>query len=92
MAKRQKENNAETVMMDRAVRAMERLGLVIGAVAAHQFGDADLPAKAKRLRRMGFSNVEIANMLSSTANSVAVALHRGRAGAGRSRKTVRRER
>jgi hypothetical protein len=76
MAKRNNEN-AETTL-DRAVRALERLGIVIGAVAANQFGDADLPTKAKRLRRMGFSNVEIASMLASTANSVGVALHRGK--------------
>ncbi len=90
MAKRQSESNAGTAM-DRAVRAVERLGMVIGAVAANQFGDADLPAKAKRLQRMGFSNVEIASMLSSTANSVAVALHRGRA-RGRRKTAVRKRR
>ena len=89
MAKRQRESNGGTTM-DRAVRALERLGMVIGAVAANQFGDADLPAKAKRLQRMGFSNVEIASMLSSTANSVGVALHRGRT-RGR-RKTSSRKR
>ena len=89
MAKRQRESNDGTTM-DRAVRALERLGMVIGAVAANQFGDADLPAKAKRLQRMGFSNVEIASMLSSTANSVGVALHRGKA-RGR-RKTASRKR
>lgn len=78
MAKRKSESNGGTVM-NRAVRALERLGMVIGAVAANQFGDADLPTKAKRLRRMGFSNVEIARMLASTANSVAVALSKGKA-------------
>jgi hypothetical protein len=91
MAKRQGENNGDTTM-DRAVRALERLGMVIGAVAANQFGDADLPAKAKRLQRMGFSNVEIASMLSSTANSVAVALHRGRARGGHHKIASRKRR
>lgn len=90
MAKRQSESNDGTTM-DRAVRALERLGMVIGAVAANQFGDADLPAKAKRLQRMGFSNVEIASMLSSTANSVGVALHRGRA-RGRGKTASRKRR
>jgi hypothetical protein len=84
--------NSNGIAMDRAVRALERLGLVIGAVAANQFGDADLPAKAKRLRHMGFTNGEIAQMLSSTANSVGVALHRGRARSGRRRKTASRKR
>ncbi len=91
MAKRERESNGGTTM-DRAVRALEGLVVVIGAVAANQFGDADLPTKAKRLRRMGFSNVEIARMLSSTANSVGVALHRGRARAGRRHKGASRER
>lgn len=91
MAKREIENTGG-IAMDRAVRALERLGMVIGAVAANQFGDADLPAKAKRLQYMGFSNGEIAQMLSSTANSVGVALHRGRARGGRRKTTPRKRR
>src|SRR5262245_39463664 len=77
MAKRPVKGAADP-MLDRAVRAIERLGLIVGAVAANQFEDADLPAKAKRLRRMGFTNVEIAQILSSTPNAVGVALHRGK--------------
>jgi hypothetical protein len=79
MAKRseqQQENGGDA--MNRAVRAIERLSTVIGALAVNQFGDANLPAKSKRLRRMGFSNVEIARILASTPNAVGVALHSGK--------------
>lgn len=70
--------------MERAVRAIERLSTLIGALAVNQFGDANLPAKSKRLRRMGFSNVEIARILASTPNAIGVALHSGRKkGSGR---------
>lgn len=78
MAKMSNKENGSGYSFDRVVRAVERLAMVIGAVAVNQFGDVDLPAKAKRLQRMGFSNTEIASMLSSTANSVGVALHKGR--------------
>lgn len=78
MAKRtdQRENGGD--IMSRAVRAIERLSTVIGALAVNQFGDANLPAKSKRLRRMGFSNVEIARILASTPNAIGVALHSGK--------------
>lgn len=87
--KRPNAHAGATNTLDRAVRAIERLGLVVGALVANQFGDDDLPRKAKRLRHMGFSNVEIAQMLSSTANSVA--LHRGKKKRGR-RKAASRAR
>jgi hypothetical protein len=78
MAKRneQQENGGDA--MSRAVRAIERLSTVIGALAVNQFGDTNLPAKSKRLRRMGFSNIEIARILASTPNAVGVALHSGK--------------
>jgi hypothetical protein len=74
MAKTSSKQNGAGTGVDRAVRAIERLGIVVGALAANQFGDVDLAKKSKRLRRMGFSNVEIASMLGSTPNSVAVSL------------------
>lgn len=77
MAKKSKQQE-DGDPIGRAVQAIERLSMVIGALAMNQFGDANLPAKAKRLRRMGFSNVEIAKILASTPNSVGVALHSGR--------------
>jgi hypothetical protein len=76
---------------DRLARAVERLGIVAGALAANQLGEADLPTKAKWLRSLGFSNTEIASVLSSTSNSVAVALHRGKA-RGLSKKPASRKR
>lgn len=92
MAKRTNEQNDHANGLDRAVRALERLGIVIGAVAANQFADADLATRARRLRRMGFSNVEIASMLASTPNSVAVALHRKKKGRGRRARAAARKR
>lgn len=77
MAKKSKRQENGGDPISRAVQAIERLSTVIGALAANQFGDANLPAKAKRLRRMGFSNVEIARILASTPNAVGVALHSG---------------
>jgi hypothetical protein len=67
-----------TQVPERAVRALERIAIVLGAVAAGQMPEADLSARAKRLRRFGFSNIEIAQMLGSTPNAIGVALWRGR--------------
>ncbi len=92
MAKRNNEQNDSANSLDRAARAIERLGIVIGALAASQFADADLATKSRRLRRMGFSNVEIASMLASTPNSVAVALHKKKKARGSGRKATARRR
>jgi hypothetical protein len=93
MAKTSSKQNGAGTGVDRAVRAIERLGIVVGALAANQFGDVDLAKKSKRLRRMGFSNVEIASMLGSTPNSVAVSLHiarRKKARGGRKKVAARK--
>lgn len=63
---------------ERAVRALERVGLILGLIVAEQMGGA-LPDKAKRLRQCGFSNTEIAGVLGSTPNAIGVALHKGKA-------------
>ena len=94
MAKRSKQQDEDspTDSIGRAVRAIERLGMVIGALAANQFGDGNLAAKANRFRRMGFSNVEIAAITASTPNTIAVALHRKKKGRGGRKKPAARKR
>jgi hypothetical protein len=66
--------------------------MVIGALAATQFGEASLAMKSKRLRRMGFSNVEIASILASTPNAVALAVHRKKRARGGRRNAAARKR
>jgi hypothetical protein len=64
--------------VDRAVRALERIALALAAIYADQMKEKKLPAKAKRLSQLGFSNVQIADALGSTPNSINVALHMAR--------------
>lgn len=64
--------------MDRGVKALERIAMALAAMYAEQLKDLDQPAKAKRLSHLGFSNVQIASALGTTANSVNVSLHRAR--------------
>jgi hypothetical protein len=75
---------------DSLVAAIDRLGLVLGAVYVAQLGDVDQKTKAERLSRCGFSNVQIAGLLGTTPNTITVALHharkRGRSGKTRGRK------
>lgn len=68
---------------ERAVSALERIGMALGLIVAEQAGS--LPNKAKRLRQCGFSNTEIASVLGSTPGAVGVALHKGKKTARRTR-------
>ena len=60
------------------VKALERIGLVLGGLYADKLGDLDLGAKAKKLNCCGFTNTEIAKLLGTTPNNINVALHRHR--------------
>lgn len=60
---------------DRLTVAMERIGMVLGALYAGHMGDLDQKLKADRLSRCGFSNTEIADLLATTPNTINVALH-----------------
>ena len=76
---------------NRVIAAMERIGMVLGALYATHLGDLDQKLKADRLSRCGFSNTEIAHLLATTPNTINVALHsvrrkKKRTGKGRSRK------
>jgi CRP-like cAMP-binding protein len=70
----------------RGVDALEKIGKVLGALYASHLGDMDQGLKAQRLNRCGFSNVEIADLLGTTPNSVNVALHKVRRGQSRGKK------
>lgn len=61
--------------INRAVNALERIALALAAIFGDQMKEEKLPARAKRLSHLGFSNVQIANALGSTPNSINVALH-----------------
>ena len=65
-------------LMSRAIEAIERIGVILGAMYASQLGELDQGPKAERLRRCGFSNKDIAMILCTTANAVNVALHKER--------------
>lgn len=75
---------------DRAlVDATERIAMVLGALFASNLGDIGQDVKAERLSRCGFTNMQIASILGTTANAVNVGLHRARR---RSRAARRRQR
>ena len=66
-------------LVARSARALERLVMIAAMNLAGKLGEeTDLAEKASRLRRCGFSNSEIADVLNTTANSVGVALHKHR--------------
>ena len=64
----------------RAIDALEKIGKVLGALYASNLGDMEQGLKAQRLNRCGFSNIEIADLLGTTPNTVNVALHKIRKG------------
>lgn len=64
--------------MDRVIRAVERIGKILGVLYVNNLGDVEVGTKASHLKRCGFSNTEIAELLGTTANSINVALHLAR--------------
>ena len=76
-------NNVEA---KRIAEALEKIGKVLGALYGSHLGDLDQGLKAQRLSRCGFSNIEIADLLGTTPNTINVALHKIRKS---ERKTVR---
>ena len=64
--------------LDRATAALERIAITLAAICADQLKDEDQPAKARRLSHLGFSNIQIADALGTTPNSINVALHKAR--------------
>ncbi len=62
----------------RGIEALEKIGKVLGALYASTLGDMKQGLKAQCLSKCGFSNIEIASLLGTTANTVNVALNRVR--------------
>ena len=73
----------------RLVETLDRISMVLGALFSSHLGDIGQDLKAERLSRCGFTNVQIASILATTANAVNVSLHRVRRG-GRTRSRRRK--
>lgn len=59
-------------LLQRGVGALERIASVLAALYADSLGDINQGHKAERLSRLGFSNIQIADALGTTANAVNV--------------------
>ena len=70
----------ETEVGTALVNTLDRIAMVLGALFASQLGDIGQDPKIERLSRCGFTNVQIAKILGTTANAVNVGLHRARRG------------
>ena len=64
--------------LERLVKALERIGTVLGARYVQSLGNAELGDKAHNLIKCGFSNKEVADILGTNQNNINVALHRVR--------------
>lgn len=60
--------------MSHAASALERIGMVLGAMYAAQLKNEDQGKKAVRLKSCGFDNADIAEILATTTNTINVAL------------------
>jgi DNA-binding NarL/FixJ family response regulator len=64
---------------EQAVRSLDRIAKILAGLLLRDLEDADQRLKIKRLKECGFENTEIAEMLSTTPNTVAVhSLKKGR--------------
>lgn len=57
------------------VAAINRISKILAGLLLKDVEEADQGVKIKRLKGCGFSNVEIAEMLHTTPNTVGVAVH-----------------
>ena len=87
--------------MSRAASALERIGMVLGALYAAQLKNEDQANKAVCLKSCGFANADIADILGTTTNTINVALSTqkkkgrkktaGKTSARKSKKTKKRK-
>ncbi len=63
-------------MISAAATALDRIGMVLGALYATQLGELEQSEKAERLKQCGYSNAQIAALLGSTSESIRVGLHK----------------
>jgi DNA-binding NarL/FixJ family response regulator len=54
---------------------LNRIAKILAGLLLRDIEDGDQKQKIKRLKQCGFDNTEIATMLSTTPNTVAVAVH-----------------
>jgi DNA-binding NarL/FixJ family response regulator len=54
---------------------LERIAKILAGLLLRDIEDGDQKQKVKRLKQCGFENTEIAKMLSTTPNTVGVAVH-----------------
>lgn len=60
---------------DRIEEALERIAKILAGILLKDIQEGDQRQKIARLKQCGFENTEIANMLGTTRNTVAVAVH-----------------
>jgi CRP-like cAMP-binding protein len=56
-------------------RSLDRIAKILAGLLLRDIEDGEQKQKISRLAQCGFNNVEIADMLGTTRNTVAVALH-----------------
>jgi len=61
--------------LEDVTRLLDRIAKILAALLLKDIEEGDQKQKIKRLKQCGFENTEIANMLSTTANTVNVAVH-----------------
>jgi DNA-binding NarL/FixJ family response regulator len=57
------------------VEPLNRIAKILAGLLLKDIEDGDQKQKIKRLKQCGFDNAEIATMLNTTSNTVAVAVH-----------------
>jgi DNA-binding NarL/FixJ family response regulator len=65
---------------DRIEEALERIAKILAGILLRDIQEGDQIQKIARLKQCGFENSEIATMLGTTPNTVAVAAHSLRKG------------
>jgi|GEM_PF-5826877 len=56
-------------------RALEKIAKILAGILLKDLEEGEQILRIKRLKQCGFDNVEIAEMLGTTRNTVAVAVH-----------------
>jgi hypothetical protein len=64
------------VSLQQAVKALDRIAMILAALYAERLEGKTLGEKAGRLQPLGFSNAQIAHVLGSTEGAVQVARSR----------------
>lgn len=65
----------ENLRTEPIVKSLDRIAKILVALVLKDIGECNQIEKIARLKQCGFQNVEIAEMLGTTANTVTVQLH-----------------